>query len=359
MPETKIGFEIKKLEIMDLDGNADASLEPKLSNDVLKQMYEKMVLTRAFDKKAFNLQRQGRSYTVAQVEGQEACQVGSVFALDMSTDWIFPTYREHGAMICAGMPLERMFAYWMGSEEGLRTEKNIYPLTIAIATHLIHAAGMGLAFKNTGKKGVTMPFFGDGATSEGDALEAFNFAGVFKTPTVFLCQNNYYAISVPLKLQTASKTLAQKALAFGIEGIQIDGNDVLAVYRATSQAVERARKGEGATLIECLTYRFGPHTTADDPTRYRPQSEVDEWRKKDPLPRFEKYLAKKGLWNEDYAKKVSEDNNAKIEEAVAKAEEMMKQLNPHDLMKNIWAGEQPMQQQEQEKLLQEFLGEGI
>ncbi|MEM4254886.1 MAG: pyruvate dehydrogenase (acetyl-transferring) E1 component subunit alpha [Candidatus Norongarragalinales archaeon] len=359
MPETKMNFEIKKLEIVDVDGNADASLEPKLSNDTLKQMYEKMALARAFDKKAFNLQRQGRSFTVAQMEGQEASQVGSVFALDTSVDWIFPTYREHAAMICAGMPLENMFLYWMGSEEGLRTEKNIYPLTIAIATHLIHAAGMGLAFKNTGKKGVTMPFFGDGATSEGDALEAFNFAGVFKTPTVFLCQNNYYAISVPLRLQTASKTLAQKAIAFGIEGMQVDGNDVLAVYSATKQAVERARKGEGATLLECLTYRFLSHTTADDPTKYRPAGESEAWRAKDPLPRFEKYLAKKGLWNEDYAKKVSEDNNAKIEDAVAKAEEKVKQLNPRDLLKHIWAGEQPAQQKEQNALLEEFLNEGI
>jgi len=359
VPETKLNFEIKKLEIMDLNGNADASLEPKLSSDTLKEMYEKMVLSRAFDKKAFNLQRQGRSYTSAQSEGQEACQIGSVFALDQTTDWIFPTYREHPAMISMGMPLERIFLYWMGSEEGMRTDKNVFPVCIPVGTHAIHAVGMGLAFKNLGKKGVTMPFFGDGATSEGDMLEAFNFAGVFKTPTVFLCQNNFYAISVPLRLQTASKTLAQKAIAFGIEGVQVDGNDILAVYSAAKQAVDRAREGEGPTLIECITYRFGPHTTADDPTKYRAQSEVDEWRKKDPLPRFEKYLAKKGLWNEDYAKKVADETSAKIEEAVAKAEEMVKQLNPHNLLKHIWAGEQPTQQQEQEKLLEEFLDEGI
>ncbi|HIH19976.1 TPA: pyruvate dehydrogenase (acetyl-transferring) E1 component subunit alpha [Candidatus Micrarchaeota archaeon] len=359
MPETKIGFEIEKLEIMDLDGNADASLEPKLSGDTLKQMYEKMVLTRAFDKKAFNLQRQGRSYTVAQVEGQEACQVGSVFALDMSTDWIFPTYREHGAMICAGMPLERMFAYWMGSEEGLRTEKNIYPLTIAIATHLIHAAGMGLAFKNTGKKGVTMPFFGDGATSEGDTMEALNFAGVFKSQTVFLCENNYYAISVPFKLQTAAKSIAQKAIAFGMDGIQVDGNDALAVYSACKQAAEKARKGDGPTLIECLTYRFGAHSTADDPSKYRPAGEAEEWKKKDPVPRFEKYLAKKGLWNGDCGKKTWDDATAKVEDAVVKAEEIIKQLNPRDLLKNVWAGERPAQSLEQQEMLEEFLKDGI
>ena len=210
MPETKIAsFEVKKLEVMDLEGNADAALEPKIPNDELKQMYEKMVLSRVFDRKAFSLQRQGRSYTMAPAEGQEACQVGSVFALDPETDWIFPTYREHPAMICMGMPLERMFAYWMGSEEGLRTDLNVFPLCIAISTHLIHAVGMGFGFKSQGKKSVAMPFFGDGATSEGDALEAFNFAGVFKPQTVFVCQNNFYAISVPLRIQTASKTLAQ------------------------------------------------------------------------------------------------------------------------------------------------------
>lgn len=359
MPETKFDFQVKKLEIMDVEGNADSSLEPKIPDEMLKEMYEKMILARLFDKKAFNLQRQGRSYTVAQAEGQEACQIGSVYALDKDNDWIFPTYREHPAMISMGMPLERMFMYWMGSEEGLRTEKNIYPLTIAIGTHLIQSVGMGLALKNAGKKSVTMPFFGDGATSEGDVLEAFNFAGVFKTPTVFMCQNNFYAISVPLKLQTASKTLAQKAIGFAIEGVQVDGNDVLAVYSAAKTAAERARKGEGATLIECITYRFGPHTTADDPTRYRPQEEVDAWRKKDPIPRFEKYLSKKGLWSEDYGKKVSDDSSAMLEEAVAKAEEAIKQLEPKDLLKYAWAGEQPVQHAEQEKMLGEFLQEGI
>ncbi len=360
MPETRIAsFEVKKLEICDLEGNADPALEPKLTSEELRRMYERMVLSRVFDRKAFSLQRQGRSYTFAPAEGEEACQVGGVSALDQETDWIFPTYREHPAMISMGQPLERIFAYWMGSEEGLRTDRNIFPLCIAIGNHAIHAAGMGLAFKNTGKPGVTMPFFGDGATSEGDFLEALNFAGVFKTPTVFMCQNNFYAISVPLRLQTASKTIAQKAFAFGIEGVQVDGDDVLSVYSAAKTAADRARRGEGATLVECITYRFGPHTTADDPTRYRTQAEVDEWRKKDPLPRFEKYLLKKGLWDEGYAKKTLDDAAARVEEAVVKAEEIIKSLEPRDLLKNIWAGEQPSQNAEQQQMLEEFLKEGI
>ena len=359
MPETKMNFEIKHLEILDLEGNADAALEPKLSNDMLKQMYEKMVLSRVFDRKAFSLQRQGRSYTFTAAEGQEASQVGSVMALDPKTDWIFPSYRESPAMIAYGIPLERLFTYWMGSEEYYRFDSNIFPISIGVGTHPIHAAGMGYAFKSLGKKAVAMPFFGDGATSEGDTMEALNFAGVFKSQTVFLCENNYYAISVPLKLQTASKSIAQKAIAFGMDGIQVDGNDALAVYSACKQAAEKARKGDGPTLIECLTYRFGAHSTADDPSKYRPAGEAEEWKKKDPVPRFEKYLAKKGRWNDDYGKKTWDDAAAKVEDAVIKAEEIIKQLNPRDLLKNVWAGERPAQSLEQQEMLEEFLKDGI
>jgi pyruvate dehydrogenase E1 component alpha subunit len=206
------------------------------------------------------------------------------------------------------------------------------PISVPVGSQILHAVGIAWGMKYRGTDDVAMTFFGDGATSQGDFHEGLNFAGVFQLPVVFVCQNNQWAISIPRSKQTRSQTLAQKAFAYGISGVQVDGNDILAVYVAAREAVERARSGGGATLIECVTYRMAVHTTADDPKRYRPDAEVEEWRRKDPLTRFQEYLAAKGLLTADAVKAEEEAIAAEIQTAVARAEEEMKALGDPMLM---------------------------
>jgi len=272
--------------------------EPDLSKEQLLSMHRWMVESRVFDERAVNLQRQGRLGTFAPLSGQEAAQVGSAFALEQR-DWLFPSYREHAACAVHGQPWLDILQYWGGNEEGSRMPEgvNIFPVAIPIATQIIHAVGVAWAAKLQGKDDASLVYFGDGGTSEGDFHEGLNFGGVFKTATVFLCQNNFYAISLPRSRQTAAETIAQKAIAYGIEGVQVDGNDVLAVYSVTQEALKRGRSGGGPTLIEAQTYRYGPHTTADDPTRYRKSEEVESWKERDPIERLKLYLINKGVWD--------------------------------------------------------------
>lgn len=323
MPKTVIEkFSVPYLQIMDNDGRVDKKLEPKLDSDLLKEMYEKMVLAREFDRTALSLQREGRLYTYAPVWGQEAAQVGSALALK-AADWVFPSFREWGVYIARGVSLKTLYLYSKGHHEGGRIPKghNDFTVAIPVASQLLHAVGFAYGASYRRQKLATIAYFGDGGTSEGDFHEAMNFAGVFKTPTVFFCQNNGWAISVPRELQSASKTLAQKAFAYGFEGIQIDGNDVLAVYTETVAALEKARAGKGPTMIEAMTYRCGPHTTADDPAKYRKEVEAKKTCDlNDPIGRFEKYLLSKKLWSDSYAKGVCEDAKKQVAEAVAAAE---------------------------------------
>jgi pyruvate dehydrogenase E1 component alpha subunit len=267
------------------------------------------------------LQRQGRLGTYAPCWGQEACQVGSVYVLEKG-DWIMPAFRELGAALMMGIPLQTIFLYWMGNELGSRAPDgiNVMPVSIPVGTQPLHAVGVGWAGKIKGEKIVTLTYFGDGATSKGDFHEALNLAGVFKTPTLFFCQNNQFAISVPRKIQTASPTIAQKAIAYGIDGIQVDGNDLFAVMTATREAAVKARSGGGPTLIEGVTFRFGPHTSADDPTKYRTEEEIEPWRPLDPFVRLRFYLKGKGLWSEEVEQKFTEEAQKQIDEAVKEAE---------------------------------------
>src|SRR5438128_4340857 len=319
MPRTILEprFHVEYLSILDSDGNLDAALEPKLAPGELRSLHRAMVLARRFDERMVRLQRQGRIGTFAPIKGQEASQLGSVVTL-RATDWMVPSFRDTAAMIWRGWPIEKTLLFFAGYVEGGRPapDQRDLPITIPVATQLPHAVGLAYAAQYRGDDAVVMAYFGDGATSEGDFHEALNFAGVWHVPVVFVCQNNQWAISVPLKKQTHSKTIAQKALAYGLPGIQVDGNDVLAVYAVAREAVDRARAGEGPTLIECVTYRRGVHTTADDPTKYRTTEEVAEWERKDPLTRFAAYLEKRNLLEEGLEQRVDEE----IAEAVRRFE---------------------------------------
>jgi pyruvate dehydrogenase E1 component alpha subunit len=310
MPRTPIEpqFPTERLSILDSDGLLDADLEPKIAPDDLKRLYHGMVLGRRLDERMLKLQRQGRIGTFAPIKGQEASQIGTVFSLE-SRDWMVPSFREMAAMLWRGWPIERILAFYAGRLEGGRPdpEQRDLPVTIPVATQLPHAVGIAYGIQYRGEDSVVMVYFGDGATSEGDFHEAANFAGVWHGPVVFVCQNNQWAISVPLKKQTNSRTIAQKATAYGFPGIQVDGNDVLAVYAASREAVDRARAGNGPTLIECVTYRLGMHTTADDPTKYRSEEEVKAWEQKDPLTRFRVYLEKKKLFDPSVDEQVDEE----------------------------------------------------
>ena len=319
MPRTTLEprFQVEFLSVLDSDGTLDAALEPALAPEDLARLYRAMLLGRRLDERMVRLQRQGRIGTFAPIKGQEASQLGAVLPLRRS-DWVVPSFRETAAMIWRGWPIEKLLMFFAGHLEGGQpaADQNDLPITIPVATQLPHAVGLAYAAQYRGDDAVVMAFFGDGATSEGDFHEALNLAGVWHSPVVFVCQNNQWAISVPLKKQTHSRTLAQKALAYGIPGLQVDGNDVLAVYAAAREAVDRARAGEGPTMIECVTYRLSMHTTADDPTKYRTREEVEAWERKDPLTRFSAYLEKKGLLDVGLEAEV----DAEIAAAVARFE---------------------------------------
>jgi len=289
-------FIVEHMSILDSDGNLDTALEPELSPEDLKRLYRAMLLGRRLDERMLKLQRQGRIGTFAPIKGQEASQIGSVSTI-LPTDWMVPSFRETAALLWRGWPIEKILLFFGGYLEGGRpaNDQRDLPTAIPVATQLPHAVGLAYAAQYRGDDAVVMAYCGDGATSEGDFHEALNFAGVWHVPVIFVVQNNQWAISVPLKKQTHSRTIAQKALAYGFPGIQVDGNDVLAVQVATREAVERARAGGGPTLVECVTYRLGVHTTADDPTKYRSAEEVTAWERKDPLTRFVAYLEKKNL----------------------------------------------------------------
>jgi pyruvate dehydrogenase E1 component alpha subunit len=309
------------VQVIDEGGKTRADLEPRLSAAELQRIYSLMVLTRAADEKAVKLQRQGRMGTYAPGLGHEACQVGTAFAFQKE-DWAFPYFRDMGLYLTLGYPLADYYLYWMGNEAGLSSPAglNIFPLAIPVASQIPHAVGAGLGARLQKKPIAVVCTFGDGATSEGDFHEALNFAGVFRTPNVFVCYNNQWAISTPRSHQTASATIAQKALAYGFPGVVVDGNDVLAVLAVVREARERARRGDGPTLIEALTYRMGHHTTSDDASKYRSEAEVKEWEKKDPLLRFRAALKSKGLWNAELEKDLRERAAREVEEAVSKAE---------------------------------------
>jgi pyruvate dehydrogenase E1 component alpha subunit len=320
---------------------------PDLSDDELKELMRRMVYTRVLDQRSIALNRQGRLGFYAPTAGQEASQLGSQFALEKE-DFILPGYRDVPQLIWHGLPLYQAFLFSRGHFHGNQMPEGVHALSpqIIIGAQYVQAAGVALGMKKRGKKNVAITYTGDGGTSQGDFYEGINFAGAFKAPAIFVVQNNFFAISVPVEKQTNAKTLAQKAVAAGIEGIQVDGMDVLAVYAATKHARDHAISGNGPMLIETITYRYGPHTMAgDDPTRYRTEDLDNEWEKKDPLVRFRKFLESKNLWSEEEENKVIEEAKEDIKKAIKQADQYPKQ-KVTDLISNMFE-ELPYNLQEQ------------
>lgn len=315
--------DVEMFQILDEDGNiVDEDRAPDLSDDELLEMYRYMVIGKTADRKFLKLQRQGRFGTFAPCRGQEAAQVGSAYAMEQE-DWMFPAFRETAVWPVRDLPLADLILYWQGDEKGMQIpeENDDFTVAVPVGTQTLHAAGSAWASKLRGEDSASLVYFGDGATSEGDFHEAMNFAGTFELPCIFLCQNNQYAISVPRTRQTGSQSLAQKAVAYGFPGIQVDGNDILAMYVATQEALERARGGEGPTMIEAYTYRLGDHTTADDAEKYRSEDEVEKWKEKDPITRFETYLKEKDILDDDKIEEIAEDAKETVDAAVDEAEE--------------------------------------
>lgn len=329
------------------DGTVSGRLP--LTLEQMKELFADMVEARAYDRKSMAMQRQGRLATYAPFEGQEAAQIGAAAALGPH-DWVTATYRDAALMWRAGYPWSLLVAGRTGDERGGQPPEgvNILPPSITVGGHMIHAVGMAWAERLQGSDRVALTSFGDGATSEGDFHEAMNIAAVYQTPTVFLCQNNGFAISYPTAEQTRSESIAIKAEGYGMPGEQVDGNDVAAVYSAVSAAVQRARNGNGPALIEAVTYRLGPHTTADDPGRYRDSDEADTWRDRDPILRIRRLFERAGVWDDAWNESLETAANQSIEDAVAEAESLP-QPTRADMFKRMYAEmTQPLRHQLEE-----------
>ena len=312
-------FRIPYRQVLDPEARLVGDL-PEFAKDPeeLLRLYRLMVLTRSFDSKAINLQRTGKLGTYASSLGHEAAHVG-VGAAMRPEDCFAPMYREYGAQFWRGVKMEEVLLYWGGDERGndFAGPRHDFPWCVPIATQCLHAAGAAMAFKLRNEPRCAVTIIGDGGTSQGDFYEALNLAAVRELPVVFVVVNNKWAISVPLSLQTASKTLAQKAVAAGMPGIQVDGNDVIAVRQTMEEALQRARAGEGPMLVEAVTYRLSDHTTADDASRYRDKSEVEESWKIEPLIRIRKYLIETGAWSKDEEEALKADCGKQVDAAVA------------------------------------------
>lgn len=358
MPRKKIKLDhtLEYLSILDENGKLDRDLEPDIDDDLLLRMHRVMLLSRRFDERLLVLQRQGRIGTFAPVRGQEACQIGSMAAL-RDEDWFVPAFREFAAMLWRGISLPHLLVFLAGYNEGaaIPEDRHDLPIAVPVATQIPHAVGLGYGARYRGRDEIAIAFFGDGATSEGDFHEGLNFAGVLQTPTIFLCQNNQWAISLPREKQTRSKTLAQKALAYGIPGLQVDGNDILAVYAATAEAAERARAGDGPTLIECVTYRLSIHTTADDPKKYREKEDVERWEKRDPLPRFQKYLIDRDLLSDNDVESLEDEIGQQVRDAWKEASSRIEKLGGPPVMFDYIYAEPPPCLQSQRRAFERSL----
>ena len=345
--------EVRYLQIMDEEGRIDeqaaGDVRDFYTDEKLLEAYREMIVARELDEAAFKLQRSGRMGTYPQNKGQEAVAFGAAAALKKGHDHIIPAYRENAALFQHGLPMHYVLLHWMGDERGNQIDPNQYhvsPICVEIGAQCLHGAGWAWAFKLQNKKNgtdkVAMIFFGDGATSEGDFHEGMNFASVLRAPAVFVCQNNGWAISVPVSKQSASETFAQKALAYGMPTIQVDGNDILAVYKACREMVRGAREGKGPGFVEALTYRLADHTTADDASRYRPPQELEQGKRRDPMVRLRKFLESKGLWD-DKKQAEAQERAKKIVREVIHAATSIEKPTPADMFNHCFAQLTPEQ----------------
>lgn len=325
VPRARIALaeEVEYLSILDEQANVDVALDPRLPPHELQRLYRTLLLGRRFDERMIMLSRQGRIGNYPPYRGQEAASLGPAWVLRRD-DWIVPSFRELIALIHHGWPMHRLILGWWGGHEiGAQPPEgvNALPLCGPVAGQCLHAAGLAWGSKLAGRDAVAVCFIGDGGTSEGDFHEAMNVAGVFRLPLIMIVQNNHWAISTPRSRQTASATFVQKAVGYGVPAVQVDGNDILAMIVATRAAVDRARAGGGATLIEAVTYRLGPHSTSDDPKKYRNPAEVEPWEKREPLIRFRKYMEARGLLTDATQALIEAEIDAQIVAEIALAEQ--------------------------------------
>ncbi|MGH2825649.1 MAG: pyruvate dehydrogenase (acetyl-transferring) E1 component subunit alpha [Actinomycetota bacterium] len=351
---------IEPLQLLDPAGKLTAldELPIDLGEKDLLDLYRLMVITRRVDRESINLQRQGQLGVYASCLGQEAAQVGSAYALG-EDDWVFPTYREHGVAIVRGVDPAQLLHVWRGTWHGMHDvyETRFALQAIPIATQALHAVGYAMGARLDKKPIVTIAYFGEGATSEGDLHEAMNFSSVYDAPTVFFCQNNGYAISLPFARQARGPTLAHRAIGYDMPGIRVDGNDVLASYAATMKAVERARSGQGPTFIEAITYRLEGHSTSDDPMRYRAKEDLEEWAERDPLTRLELYLKETGIWDDGFAEQIEEDareRTTRLRDSIYDAGHP----NPLELFDHVYINEPPQFERQRAQMRAEIEARG-
>jgi 2-oxoisovalerate dehydrogenase E1 component alpha subunit len=358
---TAMNVDIEPVQLVAPDGTptSERRYSRDLPPETLSWLYEMMVVTRDLDIEFVNLQRQGELALFASCRGQEAAQIGATACL-RKTDWLFPQYREIGSFLIRGISPAQMGAVWRGKWHGGLgfTEKCVAPIAIPIGTHGLHAVGAAMAAQRLTEDSVTVAFLGDGATSEGDAHEALNLAAVYQAPCVFFVQNNQWAISVPVSRQMAAPSIAHRAIGYGMPGIRVDGNDVLACFAVVAEAAQRAREGGGPTLIEAITYRLGPHTTSDDPTRYRSQEEVDRWLARDPISRYRTYLQSVGVWTERLEERVSHHSQrlrTELRESVVGAPD----FDVSEMFDTVYHDITPALAQQRDQLLAELAKEAL
>ncbi|MBX3068643.1 MAG: pyruvate dehydrogenase (acetyl-transferring) E1 component subunit alpha [Cryobacterium sp.] len=358
---TPLPIELPDVEPLRLIGDTGKAVPAKQRHGfeipelaTLLGIYRSMVVARRWDTQVTALTRQGRLSTYPSARGQEASEIGTVSAMSPS-DWLFPTYRDSIAVLTRGVPTAEILTGFRGDWHcGWNPHEHATaPQATPLATQVLHAVGFATAAKLKNDPIATVAFIGDGATSEGDAHEGFNFAGVWQAPTVFVIQNNQFAISVPYSKQTRARMLADRAIGYGIPGFHVDGNDAAAVYAVVTAALDRARRGDGPTIIECLTYRVEPHTNSDDPSRYRDASEVEKWRAKDPIERLERYLVSEGALNQSVRDEISEAAEATAK-AMREALNQEPKLDPMELFENVYVTKRASLQAQQAALQTEL-----
>ena len=357
---------LELVSILDKNGRAAKGKDPNLPAEELQKLYRLMLGTRVLDDRGLALQRQGRIGFYLQSTGQEASHIGAAYAL-ADSDWLFPAYRQPGILLLRDVPIESIVAEWFGkasdTSKGRQMpvhysfrQANFVSISSPIGTQLSHAAGAGMAAKIRGDDTVFMTFCGDGGTSSNDFHCGLNFAAVYKAPVVFVVENNGYAISVPADEQTASESMAIKADAYGMPGVRVDGNDMLAVYRVCKEAVDRARKGEGPTLVESVTHRMASHSSSDDAARYRDAAVYEAWKKKDPIARFQQFLKHKKLWSEEFEQECVAGLKAELQTAIDNVEQTA-DPTPATMFEDVYMNTTP-QLREQMAELRDLMASG-